>query len=536
LHVAITNISKGNVCPYIGKEIPEYEQLGLDPKKIYKLLRHPEELARAASSFNNQPVLSEHVPVTAQDYDEKVKKFTIGSTGTDATFELPFLKNSLVIWSGKAIKAIESGDQKEISSGYHYRADMTPGTFEGEHYDGVMRDIVGNHVAIVEEGRAGPDVVVGDSKENLMTPTRFAAIVLNTVVGGMPPMLAKDAKLDIKPFRGLTRANFTERRPALDAAIRRAVKGRLAKDANPKQLIELLDAFETAENDGGYEGLDEPVSEPQRRAMWAAASGHSTLGIPKSVGEEFVGKAKDTDMRHHADDADKAHDYEPEPEQPTVDEGPMREFLKGKGMDDASIEEAVKLMHPAKAEDESEEEREEGEDAFEQPSEEEEEKKGGPFLGQGKDRHADDRRRHAKDKHAKDRHAKGKDNPPPFTGMPKPGGAQDKAAMDALKEEVRAATVKQMREVRAAEIKVEPHVGRLAIAHDTAADVFKTALGILGIAKDKLEKVPASAYEAMFDIAPKPSRTARESAPAMDQKATDDFHKRYPGAAHIRVA
>jgi len=30
-----------------------------------------------------------------------------------------------------------------------------------------------------------------------------------------------------------------------------------------------------------------PVSEKQRRAMFAAASGHSTLGIPKKVGKEF---------------------------------------------------------------------------------------------------------------------------------------------------------------------------------------------------------------------------------------------------------
>lgn len=30
------------------------------------------------------------------------------------------------------------------------------------------------------------------------------------------------------------------------------------------------------------------VSEAQRRAMWAAAEGHSTLGIPKEVGKEFV--------------------------------------------------------------------------------------------------------------------------------------------------------------------------------------------------------------------------------------------------------
>ena len=30
------------------------------------------------------------------------------------------------------------------------------------------------------------------------------------------------------------------------------------------------------------------VSEKQRRAMQAAAHGHSTLGIPKSVGQEFT--------------------------------------------------------------------------------------------------------------------------------------------------------------------------------------------------------------------------------------------------------
>jgi len=30
------------------------------------------------------------------------------------------------------------------------------------------------------------------------------------------------------------------------------------------------------------------VSEAQRRAMYAAAAGHSTLGIPKSVGKDFV--------------------------------------------------------------------------------------------------------------------------------------------------------------------------------------------------------------------------------------------------------
>lgn len=34
------------------------------------------------------------------------------------------------------------------------------------------------------------------------------------------------------------------------------------------------------------------VSEAQRRAMGAAASGHSTLGIPKTVGKEFINADK----------------------------------------------------------------------------------------------------------------------------------------------------------------------------------------------------------------------------------------------------
>ena len=32
-----------------------------------------------------------------------------------------------------------------------------------------------------------------------------------------------------------------------------------------------------------------PVSESQRKAMYAAAEGKSTIGIPKKVGKEFIG-------------------------------------------------------------------------------------------------------------------------------------------------------------------------------------------------------------------------------------------------------
>jgi hypothetical protein len=154
LHVAKTHISKANVCEYVGKEIPDYDKLGLQADKLYKLWRHPEELNKAAATFNNLPLLSKHVPVDATDHRPEL---VIGSLGTDAEFNDPYLDNSLIVWAGEGIDDIENELKKELSSAYRYRADMTPGrTPDGEEFDGIMRDIAGKHVALVREGTRGP--------------------------------------------------------------------------------------------------------------------------------------------------------------------------------------------------------------------------------------------------------------------------------------------------------------------------------------------------------------------------------------------
>lgn len=160
LKVATSHISKANVCGYRGSEIPGSEALGLDPDKIYQLLRDPEELARAAPTFNSLPLLSRHMPVTAAEHRPDL---VIGSTGTDAVFRNPYLDNSLVVWDAKAIAGIESGEQRQISCGYRYDAIMKPGVWQGARYSGRMTRIRGNHVALVADGRAGDDVVVMDS-------------------------------------------------------------------------------------------------------------------------------------------------------------------------------------------------------------------------------------------------------------------------------------------------------------------------------------------------------------------------------------
>jgi hypothetical protein len=52
---------------------------------------------------------------------------------------------------------------REWSCSYRYRLELVSGVYNGEEYDGIMRDIQANHLALVEDGRAGSDVYVADS-------------------------------------------------------------------------------------------------------------------------------------------------------------------------------------------------------------------------------------------------------------------------------------------------------------------------------------------------------------------------------------
>jgi hypothetical protein len=232
LHVETSNISKANVCPYFGREIPAWQELSLEPDRIYQLYRDPAELAAAAETFNNVPLLSAHVPVIPEQGlpDDLI----IGSTGTDAEFDGTYLRNSLVVWCVGAQDAIEAERKKELSCGYRYRADMTRGvTPEGLQFDGVMREIAGNHVALVIEGRAGPDVVIGD--EIMKLKSRTALMISGALSALVRPRLAADAQVDLAPAL----AGIDAKSIAMDGApkklagkIGKLVKPHLAADAS----------------------------------------------------------------------------------------------------------------------------------------------------------------------------------------------------------------------------------------------------------------------------------------------------------------
>lgn len=160
MHVDVSNLTKEQVVPYLGNTIPGYKELGLDPDKIYQIYRPGDEIEKAADSFNGLPLMLDHWDMDAENIP---KDKVVGSLGTDARYEAPYLKNSLTVTDADAIRAIEDGSYKELSASYACDIDMTGGIFDGKSYDGVMKNIKGNHVALVPEGRAGHDVKVADS-------------------------------------------------------------------------------------------------------------------------------------------------------------------------------------------------------------------------------------------------------------------------------------------------------------------------------------------------------------------------------------
>jgi len=340
LHIAVANISKANICGYMGKEIPDADRLGLEPDKIYQLLRAPEELQKAVKSANNLQLLSEHTPVAADDHNPDL---TVGSTGTDAVFNDPYLQNSLVVWSKDAILGIESGDQKELSSGYRYRADMTPGTFKGEPYDGVMRDIIFNHVALVKEGRAGADVVVGDSqfKQEInmkVLLSRKAAMAGGALTAYLMPRLAADSKINIVPvLKDVTSKNFDAKKPAIIEGITKLATPLLAKDAKLDHLPELLDHL------------------GKQEVMEAEAKDEENSAIP------VEGEDEESEEEKKAKEAEKAAADKKAADKKTARDA----FLTGKGMS----AEDIKQFDDANACDEwpdmteKKDEKKEGEDA-----------------------------------------------------------------------------------------------------------------------------------------------------------------------------
>lgn len=154
-------LSKVGVFPYSGAQISP----DLEPDKIYNVYRSEDELKDpdTIKSFKLLPWTDEHTMLGAEDdgLTPAEKKGIHGVIGEDVYFEDGYLKGNLKIFSDELANLIDNG-KKELSIGYRCIYEPATGVYNGQSYDFIQREIRGNHLALVDEGRSGHDVAVLD--------------------------------------------------------------------------------------------------------------------------------------------------------------------------------------------------------------------------------------------------------------------------------------------------------------------------------------------------------------------------------------
>ena len=112
---------------------------------------------RTIYSARSKPVTDEHpnVPVTLDNYQTYAK----GMSHTDAHVEDLKLYVSMTITDKDLIQKVYDG-KRDISIGFMSDVVAEAGTYNGQPYEYVQRNIEINHIAIVDQGRAGPEVAI----------------------------------------------------------------------------------------------------------------------------------------------------------------------------------------------------------------------------------------------------------------------------------------------------------------------------------------------------------------------------------------
>lgn len=150
-------ITKAGVFPYLGKQISP----SLEPDRIYQVYRPEEEIKKAANTFKLVPLVDNHT-MLGPDFTPAEQKGVHGVLGEDIQERNGTLFADVKIFSEQLKREIQDG-KKELSLGYFCKYDLTPGQYNGMHYDAVQRDLKGNHIALVDNGRMGHDVRVMDA-------------------------------------------------------------------------------------------------------------------------------------------------------------------------------------------------------------------------------------------------------------------------------------------------------------------------------------------------------------------------------------
>lgn len=172
------HISRVGIQTYLAIEMGLTDR---DPMDLIRVFRPADEVFsdESLNSFANKPVTNNHPPELVNAKNSK--EFSVGMSGPEITKDGDLVQAMLHVTDEEAIKSIESG-KVELSNGYTADIDWTPGVSpEGEQFDAIQRNIKGNHIAIVKQGRAGVECRVADTLPETGDTVAMAKITVDGV-------------------------------------------------------------------------------------------------------------------------------------------------------------------------------------------------------------------------------------------------------------------------------------------------------------------------------------------------------------------
>lgn len=147
------------------------EELGLDGQGVIDVYREPDEVFNkfTIASFEGKAFTDTHpaVDVTADNWSV-YSKGELSNVRRGEGESSNFLIADIIVRDPVVINEIQSGAKREVSAGYECEYVEK----DGKVY---QRNIRGNHVALVQAGRAGNQVRINDSKTKIL-PNKYRFI------------------------------------------------------------------------------------------------------------------------------------------------------------------------------------------------------------------------------------------------------------------------------------------------------------------------------------------------------------------------
>lgn len=223
--------ARTGVYQYTGREVDPNNEHGLRDQAIVNVLRDDKTVfdTKAAHSFIGKPITDDHPhePVTKDNWRQHARGTIMGAMrdGDHLAFDL-------LLTDADAIRKVDAG-KRELSNGYSTNLEFGDFTAaDGTKCSARQTDISGNHVALVDTGRAGPECSIADKAP-------FAACDANpeAVTSLSNPPINGDIPMKTMTIDGLRVPNVSDEAEAAITKLQGQIKD--ATEAKDKALAEV---------------------------------------------------------------------------------------------------------------------------------------------------------------------------------------------------------------------------------------------------------------------------------------------------------